>query len=357
MNVSVVTVNYKTPLLTEALVRQLSKISLISRIIVVDNSADLSPELFEGLPKPILVRSRENIGYGRAVNHGIAHVETEWVLVINPDVRLDEASLARLLEAAASYGAPLAGPRFYWDDSHTFRLPPATGMSLWHSIGARTAQSYMPDAHLFSFYWQIRHDRFWQASEPFYEPFLSGACLLINMDRIFPSGGRLFDERFFMYYEDTDLCLQTLLGGQTPICVPGAEVVHYYNQAPAAESHKQAMMQASESQFFQKYYEALPDLHLGRQEPLVDCEDLGTIEAPPALAYSGNPAGGRRRGGLFFEMAFNPFFCPFAQAVVENDGFAVPAHIWEQLPSSATYFARFRKFQGPAGKIWKWIKR
>ena len=355
MKLSVIVVNYKTPELVKELLLRLFEFSVISQIILVDNSQDLQKINDKTTKSLRLISNSANIGFGRAVNQATNYVETDWFLVINPDVRFQENDLNQLLSAAVKYQSPLAGPRFYWDDQRQFRLPPATGNSLWQNMARQCAAAYPLDARLLSFYWQLRHDRFWQASEPFYEPFLSGACLLVNSHWLASTGGQLFDDRFFLYFEDTDLCARACLAGQVPLCVPGAEFIHYYNQSPATDHEKLEMISASESLFLNKYYDKLPVLDLIQTRDDQGWEDLGSVEQSPTFTFSDKSETDPRGSEFFFEISTNPFFYPFAQAEFKGNKMVLPYHIWQQLPPAA-YYARLRSPQLSTGKRWKWIK-
>ena len=195
MKISAVIVNYFTKDLLPELIGQLQEEDLVREIIVVDNSRELEGSLgfVKDLSKLKLITQPENIGFGAAVNQAAHRAESRWLLAVNPDIRFLPGCIENLTAAAQEYGSPLAGPRFYWDDDKLFKLPPATGQSWWWYTANRAAVCSRLDAELFSFYWCLRHDRFWQAVEPFYEPFLSGACLLIDLDWLFRCKQPVFD--------------------------------------------------------------------------------------------------------------------------------------------------------------------
>ncbi|MDZ7833053.1 MAG: glycosyltransferase family 2 protein [Desulfobacterales bacterium] len=353
MAVTAVVVNYKTERLVGQLIRHLYAFPEIRSIIVVDNSGAIDLAEKRAGPKNIeLIRNSANLGFAKGVNQGLKHVETDWVLVINPDVRLDNACLRHLLDAANTYDAVLTGPRFYWDDDYLFRLPPSTGdfMGMYGALNA--ASHFEIDAKLADFYWQIRHERFWAATEPFFEPFLSGACLLVQMPWILAKGGVLFDERFFLYYEDTDLCAQALLNDESPICVPAAKAIHYYNQSPAPPQTKMAAINKSGEQFYEKYYShyRVQTIHGPPSRPL-QIEDLGKQKTPPRFGFGKDCD----CGYAYFEIALNSLFVPFIQCDLASDDFCLPETVWQRL-APGTYYSRVRNPQKNQNRIWKWEK-
>ena len=358
MTISAVMVNYKTQALVKELTLQLSGMPMIERIIAVDNSRELSENLTHEFTKLRLIHNDANIGFGAAVNQAIALVDTDWLLVINPDVRLLPDCLEQLLETAKKYRSPIVGPRFYMDDHCRLRLPPATGGSLWIHVGQIYAEISLLDAKLRSFYWQIRHDRFWKSETPFYEPFLSGACLLVHCDWIKSMGDKLFDERFFLYFEDTDLCARAVLEGLNPLCVPSAKALHYYNQSPSPDHEKMRFMQESGNLYLKKYYddELLYCRKSFSHHPGVSCHftEMGVVDVPPLFNFDQR----LEKDGhtMFFEIATNPGFVPFVQSVIVGNHFVFPEDAWKRL-ASGTYYARLRCDYADPVTLWRFVKK
>lgn len=353
MTVAAIIVNYHTASFLPDLLQDLFESPMVDRAIVVDNSGEFSSHSslhrFERLD---VLAMGENKGFGAAVNHALKEVTGQaWVLVVNPDMRLTRGAVERLLEGATQNRSPLVGPRFFWDRRKSFRLPPATGSSFWFDLAGRASAVNRLDADLFSFYWAMRHDRFWDAKEPFFEPFLSGACLLVDRHWVNSLEGGLFDERFFLYYEDTDLCARAMKGGVKPLCVPGAEVIHYYDQARSEDVDKSDRMMRAQALFYEKYYGGLR-LRLPESAPLPHAfPEMGELDRAPLFEVRDRD----RLGDCFFEIAVNPFFVPFAQATVEDGVFEFPADIWDRL-ARGRYYARIRdRLFGDLG-VWTWTR-
>jgi GT2 family glycosyltransferase len=353
MTVTAVMVNYKTARLAGALCGHLRGHPEISAVMVVDNSGEIEKTAIQGqFPGAKVLGMGANAGFGKGVNLGLMQAASEWALVINPDVRLEKNCISRLIEGADQFGAVLAGPRFYWDAAHQFRLPPATGDFLGMNAALQAAACFELDARLAKFYWQVRHERFWSAGEPFFEPFLSGACLLVHMPWVRKNGGLLFDERFFLYYEDTDLCARAVLDEAIPLCVPAAEAVHYYNQSPAPMGEKAAAMERSAQQFTEKYYPGQKGMEISGTARPFEIPDLGGITAPPVFDLEAEGPGSR----LFFEIAMNPLFVPFVQCDAGPGRFYFPQTVWTRL-APGRYYSRIRSPYTNQEKVWQWEKR
>ena len=357
MSVTAIIVNFHTASLIPPLIQDLEDDANVTQIIVVDNSNDFPDHLMDPSVKGgMILHNAVNRGFGAAVNQGIGCSAGEWILVANPDIRIEKNCIRRMMDAATQYGTSLAGPRFYLDDDHVFRIPPASGACFWQDTAMMTSLRYRLDADLFSFYWILRHERFWEASEPFVEPFLSGACLLAEKKWIDAHDGKLFDERFFLYYEDTDLCIRALRDGVRPLCVPGADVVHYYDQSPSPDRSKLSFMEASHRLFREAYYPSggYPENETMNGVPeciIPGMEDRGEITLPPKFHWH-QPQYNEKQ---YVEIGVNPYFVPLAQAEVEAPVFEFPQQVWNHL-APGQYYARVRGKISGIQKVVKWKK-
>ncbi|BDU15146.1 glycosyltransferase family 2 protein [Lysobacter auxotrophicus] len=198
--VTVVSVTYKSARLAE---RMAATLSPFKHVVLVENgSLDRCPErMRELLPHATIIERRHNGGFGKASNEGAAVATTPFVLLLNPDCHVDEKAVATLVEAL--HRCPSAG--IVAPQSWTGAGEPQ--MSYRHAFFEHMPRSSyrVPDA-ICSAKW------------------LHGCCLLIRADAFREIGG--FDERFFLYYEDDDLCLRMRLAGFECLLEPAAHAVH-----------------------------------------------------------------------------------------------------------------------------------
>jgi GT2 family glycosyltransferase len=184
-----------------------------AEIILVDNqSTDGSPEMVEStFPRVRIVRLGENAGFARANNIGIKAASGDFLLFLNTDTVVPESSLAALLAALES--RPKAG---------------AIGPALRRRSGYQV--SFGKEVNFFGELWQkcVRNPYFKIAlrfSRRAREVgWLSGACLLARRRAVEEAG--LFDERFFLYFEDIDLCRRMRKKGYRLLFYPRVEVFH-----------------------------------------------------------------------------------------------------------------------------------
>ena len=227
MDLSVVLVHYKSP---DALFECLRTLApecapLAHELLVIDNdSQDGTPQaLAERAPQVRVIANRENAGYARAVNQGIAASQGAFVLVMNPDCEVQPGAVGALL--AYLRGHPrtaIAGPRIQNPDGtleFSARAFPDHLTFLFNRYSLLTR--LFPDNR-----WSRRYLMTdWDHRSSREVDWLSGACLLVRRDAIAQVGG--MDEAFFMFNEDVDWCRRMKLAGWSNAYVPEAVVMHH----------------------------------------------------------------------------------------------------------------------------------
>jgi len=351
MSTTAIIVNYHTSSFLPPLLEVLNTEPEISEIIVADNSAELGlTEVVKGFSKVQLMVFSQNIGFAAAVNRAAENCDSNWYLIINPDTMPEPGFVEKLLRGAQKMDALIAGPRFFWDNEKKYKLPPALGNSWWMQAGMEAANNFKLDAKLLGFYWDLRFDRYWKEAGPFYEPFLSGACLLIKNDKTFFRNGKIFDERFFLYYEDTDLCVKAMMNDLIMVCVPDAHVVHYWNQSPSQQ--KGRFMTESHDRFWQKYYPGMSYTIVIGKGFKESFTDFGAVNHSPRFEIDSR----QNSGILSFEIGVNPAFVPYAQTDVQSSLFEIPPAVWHAM-APGLYFGRIRNSLNETITRWKWKKQ
>jgi len=206
----------------------------VAHVVVVDNaSTDGSLEaLVAEDPTVVLVRTGANLGYGSGVNRGLAATEGEYVLVTNPDVAMHGGALVRLrLVLDADPTIAIAGPGVREPDGS--RYPSARRFpSLTDAAGHALLGQLWPE-NRFS-----RRYRMAEIQTAVTTPvdWVSGACFLARRDALEELGG--FDEGYFMYAEDVDLCWRAHRAGWGVAFVPEAEVTHLQGVSTARRPYR-----------------------------------------------------------------------------------------------------------------------
>ena len=241
MEISAVVVNYNAG---PELVRTLQSLSndLAGRTweaIVVDNaSTDGSERLAEAFaPHVRILRNATNVGFARGVNQGIAATGAPLVLLINPDCRLDPGATRVLQDQLEAHeSCAIVGPRILDPDGAvqgSARGDPDMLTGIFGRTGRlREWLPFLPAARR-----NVVTDQAMSNGSPsVVVDWLSGACMLVRRTAFDAVGG--FDEGYFLYWEDADLCRRLRTRGYHVRYVPGATAVHSVGQssrtAPAA---------------------------------------------------------------------------------------------------------------------------
>jgi N-acetylglucosaminyl-diphospho-decaprenol L-rhamnosyltransferase len=195
-----------------------------AELVVVDNgSADGSGrQLHDRFPDVEVVVPGRNLGYGAAANRGVAATTAPAVLVCNPDLEVRPGALADLAAAlAADPGCALVGPLIR--DPAGERYPSARQFpGLVDAAGHALLGIFAPDNRFTRSYQKADLGGAGPGTEVV--DWVSGACFLVRRAAFEQVGG--FDEAYFMYAEDVDLCWRLGRAGWRVAYVPAAEVTH-----------------------------------------------------------------------------------------------------------------------------------
>jgi GT2 family glycosyltransferase len=221
--------------------------------IVVDNastdgSADLVARDFPGVR---LVRNPRNLGFGAACNRGAAVARAPCLLFLNSDAQVTAgavAALARVLDQRPDVA--IVGPRTLNEDG-TAQVsfgPALTPLAEWRQRRlVRAVARREPDAL------RVAHERSLVACEP---DWVSGACLMIRRRAFDAVSG--FDEGFFLYEEDVDLCVRVRAQGGRVRFEPAATVVHRLGRSMARMPERaREEYDRSHLRYYQKHNGAL----------------------------------------------------------------------------------------------------
>jgi hypothetical protein len=219
---SIITVNYASWPYTLRCVDSLYKTGYEDfEVIIVDNDQESAvPEIPHAVR---LIRNPENVGFARACNQGILASEGEHVVLINPDT-LVEGDFFESLEEFFDQnpGAGVAGPRIV-DGEGNLQLSARKELGFVSGFLGRTSLL----TRLFPKNPLVR--RFFPAAQKLSDPvvvdWVSGACMVIRSRTIEEIGP--MDERFFMYFEDADLCRRAREAGWLVYYLPQVEVLHH----------------------------------------------------------------------------------------------------------------------------------
>ncbi|MBU4360570.1 glycosyltransferase family 2 protein [Patescibacteria group bacterium] len=225
MKLSIIILNYKTCELVKQCLKNIVNLNLQFKyeIIVVDNNSndEIEKIMREEFPIFTFAQTNENKGMGAGNNVGIKKAKGEYILILNPDVVVWENSIENLLnfieqnEKIGCVAPKLLYPNKKYQQSR-YRFPdffmPALIRTQLNKIGKKKLDKYlMNDVSV---------------NEPHKIDWARGSALLSRKKILDKIQG--FDERYFMYLEDTDLCRKIWKSGSEIWFVPDSKMTHYY---------------------------------------------------------------------------------------------------------------------------------
>jgi len=185
-------------------------------VVVVDNgSADGSVSVIrEQLPAITVIENEENLGYAGGNNVGLRYAlaqKADYALLLNNDTMVDSALLRLLVEASeANLFVGIVGPTIYYH-ARPNTIWSAGGAIDWKRGSTRMVGLNEQDVGQFG-------------KKPREVDFVTGCALLVRMKAVETAGE--LDERFFMYYEETEWCVRIARAGYRIMHVPQAKMWH-----------------------------------------------------------------------------------------------------------------------------------
>ncbi len=257
MNLDIIIVNYNSgPYLKKCL----DSISPafngdLGRVLIIDNaSSDGSIINLQSVyPHIQIIRNQQNLGFARAVNQGIRITTSPYLLLINPDAELQSASIDKMLqfmETKPDCGV-LGGLVLYPDGrrQETVRSFPTFWTVL---LGRRSSLTYkiFPHNPFSKRYLLTTHD-FTKTQEV---DFVAGTFMMLRRKALEEIG--LFDEDYFCYVEDVDICWRMKEKNWKVYFYPEARCVHLYGENIRKDNiHPEIYHARGMYHFFNKYYQ------------------------------------------------------------------------------------------------------
>ena len=254
---SILVVSYRTRDLTLACLESIQATAgdLELQVLVVDNHSDdgSAAAIAAGFPQFELISLEENIGFARANNLAAQRARADSILLLNPDTLVWEGCLQALLACRSAHPeVGIIGGRTYYADGS---LNPS---SCW---GRPTAWSVFCLASGLASLFR-RSALFapeglgtWQRDSERRVDLVSGCLLMIERTLWEELGG--FDENFFMYGEDSDLCLRVAALGKPCMITPGARITHYGGASERVRADKMVRLFQARTALYAKHWSPL----------------------------------------------------------------------------------------------------
>lgn len=252
IDLSIIIVNWNTKTMLRNCLDSIQETAddLETQIIVIDNaSSDGSRTMvLNDFAEVELMNSGGNIGFARANNLGLSRARAPFILFLNPDTIVRYGTLRGMVDFLKSHkNIGAVGCKIFDLKGIVQELPPRWLTPLRRFL----ALLLLSD----SAQWLAK--RFFWASDPCtegYVPLLYGACLMVREETLREVGH--FDERFFMYCEDIDLCYRIENNGWKIYYLPQYEIIHIIAGATSNSFNCKSdrILYESELKIMTKYY-------------------------------------------------------------------------------------------------------
>jgi len=227
----VITVNYHSEDHLKQLIGSLARVGLLKEMIIVDHSDSKSLDSLEAA-FPVKIVRQANLGYGAGLNRGLREVPDEDAVAFlcNPDVRLTTPDV---MEEVLAYlrDNPRIGCLFpsLTDSGHQLLYSCRKFYTPWTLLAVRIRYLRKRLPH------SLREHYYMDAADdgPIEVDWGSGAGVFCRAS-LFPEHFR-FDERFFLYFEDVDLCAHLWRTGFSVVKYPGLVFVHHAQERSRRE--------------------------------------------------------------------------------------------------------------------------
>lgn len=233
MDVSILIVHYNTPELLRQTLRGILKAAprVKYEVIVVDNNPDCSVKTLvkEEFPEAILVEPGENVGFGPGMNLAMEQAKGRYWMVFNPDVVLHNGALEEMVEHMDTHeDIGILGPQLLHPNGelqyscYRFTEPKTVACRRIPLLRALPAAKRHINDYLMAD---------WDHRETRDVDYLLGAVMFLRRQAVDDVGK--FDEGYFMYFEDQDLCRRFWQQGWRVVYHPEAVMRHYHRRETA----------------------------------------------------------------------------------------------------------------------------
>jgi N-acetylglucosaminyl-diphospho-decaprenol L-rhamnosyltransferase len=205
---SVIIVNYKSEKYLAACLSSIKeKLLNVDYEIIVVNNDDTNIQCPDAVK---IINSGKNIGFGAACNLGAEEARGETLLFLNPDTEIVSNNIAELIKKFENKKLAAIGPRLITEDKKTQAWCVGRDISFWQLLKNNLGV--------------VDSKKIWESERETQTDWISGAALFLRKKDFERADG--FDEKYFMYAEDMDLCRKIRMLGQDVVYAPQFVVLH-----------------------------------------------------------------------------------------------------------------------------------
>ncbi len=246
-DISIIVVNFFTGEKILNLIKKLNKQSF--DIIIIDNgdSIDLSSKL-PNQSNIIYHKMPYNSGFAKACNFAVdKFINSDKIFFLNPDTDISVEEIIRLSEKISDKRVSAISPKVYFDSEKEYIVTPASEKTPFKFFLYKISMNNSLFYSIFSYIIHRRNYNYYLHNQLFFTNTLSGGHFMINRATF---KRYKFDERFFLYFEDTDLFRRMYTNGEKLAYDNSASIIH----TSSYSNHKAQMIENSKNIYYEKHF-------------------------------------------------------------------------------------------------------
>ena len=240
VDISFIIVNYQSERYLKKCVASLfNKIKNINFEIIIVNNDENN---LTGIEKAKIINLKKNVGFGKANNIGAKKAAGDFLCFLNPDTIILSENIGEIIkEFKKNSKIGVIGPRLISEFNETQWWCAGVKATPWdllrNNLGFKKSR------------------KIWESKIKKEADWVSGAALFIPRPLFLKLGG--FDEKFFMYFEDIDLCRRTKELGKKIIYFPEVKIKHWGGKSSSCKKKQKKEYYKSQDYYFKKHYGGL----------------------------------------------------------------------------------------------------
>lgn len=259
IQVSIIIVNYNVEKELLDCVRSIKNalIKVNFELIVVDNSQKkmVNPDLKKIFPIVKYIKTQKNKGFGAGNNIGAKVAQGEYLFFLNPDTKVFKNTIEQLVNAfKQDTSIAVVAPLILDKNKNPYLVQGTKTQTPFAAMFSHSAiHTIFPNNPIATRYFLKN----WNRKNEINVSVVPGSAFMIKRDIFEKIGG--FDEQYFLYFEETDLCLQIERQRLKLVIQPKAYVIHLAGKSTQSINRKQILAQ-SRFYYFKKNFGTFPAL-------------------------------------------------------------------------------------------------
>lgn len=229
-----------------------SKPKISFEIIIVDNSEtkEIQKDLKNNFPKVKYIKNLKNSGYGAGNNLGAKEAKGKYLFILNPDTKFNSGSFSKLIslfESNKKIG--IIAPLLLDKKNKPYELQGVKDLTPKRAIFSLSfLVKLFPKNKFYKDYYMLG----WNKNQEKEVDVVPGTALIIRRD-IFEKIGR-FDEKFFLFFEEFDLCKRVKKLGYKILISPDLKFIHLWGESMKKNQSSQEYFKKSRFYYFRKHF-------------------------------------------------------------------------------------------------------